>query len=341
MSWSHRVELMRRIETCRESKLVCYVTSDRQDASGQMASDAIPWLYQHIKGISHCPQLDLFLYTTGGATMAAWRVVALLREACDRFAVLVPHKAHSAGTLIALGASEIVMLRSGELSPVDPSTHSPFNPVPQIGMAPQPIMVEDVKAYIDLARKEAQLQGEEVGARVFELLARKVHPLALGHVYRARQQIRMLARRLLELHMQPHDQRIDEIVRKVTEEFLSHDYPVSRREAQAMELPVRGAEHVTAEFEDDLWALYESYRQDLRLLEPWTPQSALGQETEADAELTLAMVESTSASDVFAQRKRIKRVAIPQLPAPGLPPVVVESYQQEIVSQGWERKEAC
>ncbi|MBU0734226.1 MAG: hypothetical protein KKG10_08760, partial [Proteobacteria bacterium] len=45
----------------------------------------------------------------------------MLREFCEKLAVLVPFRAHSAGTTLALGADEIVMGPLGELGPVDPS----------------------------------------------------------------------------------------------------------------------------------------------------------------------------------------------------------------------------
>jgi ClpP class serine protease len=45
-----------------------------------------------------------------------WPLVTLLRQYCKRLAVLVPFRAHSAGTLISLGADEIVMLPGSELA---------------------------------------------------------------------------------------------------------------------------------------------------------------------------------------------------------------------------------
>ena len=52
----------------------------------------------------------------------------MIREYCDKFSVLVPDKAHSAATMIALGADEIVMSNLSEISPIDPSTANVFNP---------------------------------------------------------------------------------------------------------------------------------------------------------------------------------------------------------------------
>ena len=51
----------------------------------------------------------------------------MIREYCDTFSVLVPYKARSAATMIALGADEIVMSDLSELSPIDPATANAFN----------------------------------------------------------------------------------------------------------------------------------------------------------------------------------------------------------------------
>ncbi|MFN0181188.1 MAG: SDH family Clp fold serine proteinase [Gemmatimonadales bacterium] len=74
------------------------------------------------------PRIDLVLYTTGGDIMAAYRLVPLIREYCETFTVIVPFRCQSAGTLVALGADNIIMLPEGQLSPVDPSTNGPYNP---------------------------------------------------------------------------------------------------------------------------------------------------------------------------------------------------------------------
>jgi hypothetical protein len=337
MAWADRIALMREIEQQRGTSVVCYVTSDRQGASGKIASDAIPWLYRHLQAAGKSTGVDLVLYSTGGTTMTAWRIVSLFREFAERFCVLIPYKAHSAATLIALGADEIVMLPTSELSPVDPSTQSPFNPCPQEGVPPAPIMVEDVIGYVSLARDEARLTGEDALRDVFRLLADKVHPLALGHVFRARQQIRMLARKLLSLHMPAGAARIDEIIRQVTEELLSHDYPISRKEAEEMKLPIQHAEK--SGVNKPLWGLFEQYRDELSLLEPWTPELALQASDEADTDLVYAMVESERESDAFVVRKRVKRASIPQLSAPGGPPMVLEGYQEQVLSQAWRLRE--
>jgi len=64
-------------------------------------------MYKHIldlgEGMPQNKKIDLFLYSRGGDVSVPWRIVTMIREFCDEFCVLIPYKAHSAATMIALG----------------------------------------------------------------------------------------------------------------------------------------------------------------------------------------------------------------------------------------------
>lgn len=102
------------------------------DLATMIASDAIRPFYEHLEGIGYQDRIDLFLYSRGGDTNIPLRLVRLVREHCKFFSVLVPFRAHSAATMICLGADEIVMGKMGEISPVDPTTANVFNPIDPI-----------------------------------------------------------------------------------------------------------------------------------------------------------------------------------------------------------------
>lgn len=232
-----------------------------------------------------CNRIDLFLYTIGGDVMSAFRLVGLIREYCKTLSVLVPFKCQSAGTLAALGADEILMLPEGQLSPVDPSINGPYNPPVHPGLPPQPgavpptipVSVEEVIAYLTLAREVGRVEGEEGYQRVFERLSNDVRPMALGQVFRARTQIRMLSRKLLQMHMEPDSASIEGIVKSLTEELYSHDYLINRREAKSLGLRVLDAEIA---LDGMILALYKAYEQDLLLREPFVPARLLGNGTQ-------------------------------------------------------------
>lgn len=61
----------------------------------------------------------VFLTTYGGDAGQAYRIARLLQTVTDKFYLCVPSECKSAGTLIALGASEIFMPSISELGPLD------------------------------------------------------------------------------------------------------------------------------------------------------------------------------------------------------------------------------
>ena len=123
--YSDRVALYKQLEEVFDSKILAYITSDRPNMSAQIAPDVIDYFIDHLDKIGPCNKISLVLYTRGGDTSAARNIVNLLRMYCDILQVIVPHKAHSSGTIISLGANEVVMTKQATLGPIDPNLHAP------------------------------------------------------------------------------------------------------------------------------------------------------------------------------------------------------------------------
>ncbi len=125
-----RVSVMEKLSAEVGYPIICYVTANRSQLGAQVGTDIIRFFYEHLDALGSNEKLGLFLITRGGNTLAPLRLVALMREHCKKLVVLVPYMAHSAGTMIALGADDIIMGPMAELGPVDPSVGNQFNPVP-------------------------------------------------------------------------------------------------------------------------------------------------------------------------------------------------------------------
>lgn len=195
--YKDRLDIYRRLEGLKKTKVLVYITGDRRGLETRIATEVIPYLTHHLDIIGDVDRISLFLYTPGGDVLASWSIVNLIRQFCDDFVVIIPLKAHSSGTLICLGADRIVMTKQATLSPIDPSVNTPLNPsIP--GAAPNarlPVGVEAVDKFLEFARTKL---GEEADLTSIILsLSEKVHPLVLGQAYRSRAQIRMLATKLL------------------------------------------------------------------------------------------------------------------------------------------------
>jgi hypothetical protein len=63
-------EIIKKIEELRGSKVITYLTSDREGpVNAHIAGDIIPIISNQLKSIGKVPKIDLFLYSSGGDTL--------------------------------------------------------------------------------------------------------------------------------------------------------------------------------------------------------------------------------------------------------------------------------
>mgnify|MGYP003290879862 CR=1 FL=1 len=264
--FAERVSLYKELEQEFKSKLLVYVTSDRLNMGAQIASDAIDYFINHLDGIGPCKKISLFLYTRGGDTSAARNIVNLLRMYCDYLQVIIPHKAHSAGTIIALGANEMVMTKQATLGPIDPSLTTPINPRVPDGSI-YPVSVEAVKGYLEFAKNELQITDQAVLGDIFKKLSDVVHPLVLGEVYRSKAQIPTIAKKLLSNQVTDPD-KVSKIIDFLCSDSGSHDYTINRREAKD-ELGLRVKKPTSKQY-DLIKSIYLDISDELSISSPFS-----------------------------------------------------------------------
>jgi len=328
-------QLIQEIEKLRSSKVITYLTSDRQGpVNARVAMDIIPIISKQLRQIGKVENIDLFLYSTGGDTMVPWRLVSMAREYCDKFSVLIPYKAHSAASMISLGADEIVMTDLSELSPIDPSTANAFNPIdPKNVQNKIPISVEDVMAYFDLAKNKFGIKTDEELTKIFNKFVEanpQIHPLALGNVNRTHNLIRRLAERLLKSHKeQLREEDIAKIVDYFTEKLYSHQYFIGRKEAKE-DLGVKTVVDASADLVKAMTELYEAYAEEMELNKPWNAEMELGNNFQIKKEHKIAYIESEKQANYFELSLEYKKgqVNTPQGPQ--------EQVVWKPVAQGWK-----
>lgn len=340
MSMEERAKLIGKLSKERGSTIITYITSDRRNLTTQIAQDAVRLIYRHLQKVGLVDKIDLFLYTTGGNLMAPIRIVHLIREHCKTFEVLVPHRAMSAGTLLCLGADNIVMGSLGELSPVDPSTANAFNPQDPLNPRGRiPISVEDVRAYLDLAKEQAGIKSEEKIVEVFKALATQINPIALGNVHRVYSEIRILVENLLKTHMTSEDSKlkISQIVDALTNKY-THDYPICRQEASEIGLKVSEPQ---PEIENLIMQLFGTYEDSLELQSPFNPEAILRDQESANFSYETAYIESLNRTDTFKQAGEVSRIIQkPSTPSElsrmgvTLPPI--DQVTVKFLSRKWE-----
>ena len=305
MPIDQRVQLYRQIEQHRGRPLVVFVTNQRLNSQGLMASDAIPELLDQLSVISKDEKrVDFMIVSLGGDPTVAWRIMSLLRERFDHVAVLVPQAAFSAATLLALGADEIVMHPHGNLGPVDPQ----FN-TPKPGGGEVRFGYEELSAFFEFAREKGIKDQEQVRA-VFSDLAREVGSIALGAASRGSKLLLSMGEQLLRMHMGENEaKKAKEIAEKLNRSFAHHGYPLSRREAKEIGLKISAEDLV---LEDLMWRAWLDVETDLKARRPFNVVQELEQ--------------SAAAAVLFAPIQQV------QLPG-NLPPQLAQQAYGQILQQ--------
>jgi hypothetical protein len=342
---ARRRHLIRAIEAARKSKVLCYLTTMRPGVPAQMSEDAVRQILDFLLPIKKrpIPKLDLFLCSNGGNSVVPWRLVALFREYAKEFNVLIPYRAYSAATILSLGADSIVMHPFAELGPIDPTVSNDFNPTDEQSGRRLGISVEDVKAYINFVKSTVGITHEDELVKALEILATKVHPLALGNVERFLSQSRMMGRKILKTHMpeEKNDHIINEIIENLASRLFFHGHPINRKEAaEQLQLKVVVP---SDKLERQMWDLYVLYEEMFQSLQAFNPialmnnarlqlQPGGGAPASLRCKLTHAIIEDASMTRKY-ETERQYQDAIVQGPAGPMS----GGIKEELLSEGWIR----
>jgi hypothetical protein len=158
------------------------------------------------------PPVDLMIHTPGGDANAAEQILNLLAQRGSSLRVIVPRSAKSAGTLVALGAREIVMGVASELGPVDPQMAVVVGGLPRF--IPAQAFID---SYDELIKNAHEAQANNLPAAAYGALLQTVN---IAFVNEARRQIehsKQMGERWLMKGMYPGQQvKAQEIMGKLT-----------------------------------------------------------------------------------------------------------------------------
>ncbi len=294
MGRQQRLELIQQLEALRDSRVLVYVTGDRPPAPAQVGDDAVRPLYDHLRALDHVAKLDLFIYSRGGATDVPRRMVNAIRGVCDEWHVLVPFRANSAATLLALGADSIVLGKQAELGPIDPiltiqRVEAGPGGVPT--MLQDTVNVEDIMSYLKFVQERAGLSDQASLAQALALLGGRLDAITLGNAYRTHSHIRDVARRMLQSRKKPAtDAVITTIVETLAEKVYAHGHAIGLKDALEIQLPAAAA---PPDVDAAMWSLLKQYEADLHLLDPLDPFASLGPNDLYQEDIVTAIIEST------------------------------------------------
>lgn len=309
MEYEKRQKLYKKIQKSRNTRVIGYVTGDRQNLETQISPDCIDPFVDLLDRIGPTPRISLVLHTNGGSTLTAWRVVNLLRTFCDELEVLIPMNALSAGTLISIGADKIIMTKQAALGPIDPSVNSPLAPTVMVGAQQMkvPVSVESVLGYLSAAKDELNLHDESSLSAALAHLSGQVHPLVIGEIFRARNQIRFLARKLITRQVTDNS-KVETIVNFLCADSGSHDYTLNRREALEFGLSV---EKPSDELYLQMKAVHDSYKAQLLLQRPYAPQALVAAGSPTPYAHVRGLIESVDKCFAFVSEGVLSKSQVP------------------------------
>lgn len=298
MAYSDRIPLYREIERIRGHPLIVYIISNNPTFGGQMGSDVIPELCDQINMIPDSVRsIDILVVSQGGDIIVPWRIMGILRERFKKIGLLIPYSAQSAATLLAFGADEILMHPFACLGPIDP----------QINLSDSNkfhfVSVEDIKCFIEFAKEDLDLKGDDFGKTVLEKLCSTIEPVKMGNIKKSMKLSDNLAEKLLKFHMKGSDDDIKKIVDDYNNKS-HHGYTVSRTEAIETGLPVKIP---SKKMNDLMWEVWEDTEKEMRCRVPFIPKSMVDSNNGSYCDnYKVAVMESKSMRSVFEIEVSVK-----------------------------------
>lgn len=205
--------------------------------------------YEHITHVCQSQKLSesayVIMITPGGDPHAGYRIARCLRHHYGNFKLLVPDMCKSAGTLIAIGAHELIIADRGELGPLDIQMTKPDELMERSsGM--------DIQQGLELLRKQTYTAFEEfmysthtrtgvstkmaaeisakLAGSVFQPIFGQVDPVRLGEIFRANAVGFEYGNRL---NADSRNLKADALLRLITG-YPAHSFVIDRKEASSL-----------------------------------------------------------------------------------------------------------
>lgn len=203
-----------RLQRKRKSRIIAIV--HRQEPMGLLGIPMLRYIDLNdaedvLDAIRRTPPnkpLEFILHTPGGLVLPALQIARAIKAHPGRTTVFVPHYAMSGGTLLALGADEIVLSQHAVLGPIDP----------QIGGLPAASVLRVAQEKPIQSTEDYTLVLADVGAMAITQLQKAARELLTGTV---------------------SDNAAISISEQLSSGRWTHDYPIHFGEARELGLNVR------------------------------------------------------------------------------------------------------
>ncbi len=196
-------------------------------------------------------ELDVLLHTTGGNPNTAYLLIQTLRKFANKINFLVPLHAYSGGTLMVLGADNIIMGPYASLGPIDIQAYGGAIPI---------LNIEKYVEFVKFAQE--QIVNSSVSVSLLLELTKEIKPSILGELFRLRKLTEYYARILLSDYMfKNSDQRkfiVDRIINRLNTENPDHSFDIDYHIANGIGLNVELMDDLLFKFCEKLIYLCDS-----------------------------------------------------------------------------------
>lgn len=250
-------ETARRWEQRENSRLFSLITSGFPRTVEEISRTLVREVRKECKRFEKVETLDVILDSGGGNADAAYQLTTFLKSRSNKLRVFVPDWAKSAATLFCLGADEIWMSETAELGPLDARVQDPRNPQEEPLSALEQFRAMDylkryshemLDAYVSVLLRRAPTMRlrdmiHEATPFVTQLMAAlygQIDPLHFGGSYRALDIAVQYGKRLMGRYGYAdwREDRITELVEKLTWRYPSHSFVIDQDEAKELGLHV-------------------------------------------------------------------------------------------------------
>jgi hypothetical protein len=194
----------------------------------------------------------LILVTQGGDAGAAYRIARCLQSSYDRFVLFVTGFCKSAGTLLAIGANELIVADSGELGPLDVQMSKPdellqrqsgLTATAALSTLHQQAFQAFEHFFLGLVTKSGNAISTRTATQIavqltgelFKNVYGHVDPMHVGEAGRALK----VAEQYGDLLRASSGNLEDDALSVLTQGFASHDFVIDRKQIKALFKNVR------------------------------------------------------------------------------------------------------
>ena len=186
--------------------------------------------------------LDVLIETTGGSGDESYLIGQMIHDYAEQINVLVPNKAYSAGTVLCLAATKILLGEDATLSPIDSNLEDEGG---------NKTTTATVHLLTDLA---ASMPDENSRAAVIESTIGRMDPSEIADMHRETRLMEQHARKLLSQYMlhDADEETIKDVVANLTTETPSHESVIDYHLARDFRLKVKRMSEQTSDLTRDV-----------------------------------------------------------------------------------------